>query len=101
MAAATLFGDGASVRLALGLFPATANGKSIDGKAKVMCDWVQLEKGCKCDVLLILPCNDGAAHGNYFIPINPRKKGWNAWREADKFLSKLRKDLKTLPYCLN
>jgi len=61
-----------------------------------MSDWVQLEKGCKSDVLLILPCNDGAAQGNYFIPLRPRKGGWNTWREADNLLPKLRKDKKVM-----
>ena len=51
---------------------------------------MQLKRSYKSDLLLILPCNDGAAHGNYFVPLNPRKGGWNAWREADKLLAELR-----------
>ena len=55
-------------------------------------DWEQLKRDDKAEVLLILPCNDGAAHGNYFVPLNPRKGDWNAWREADRLLSELRKE---------
>lgn len=59
-------------------------------------DWIQLSRDCKCSVLLILPCNDGAAHGNYFIPLSPKKRGWNTWREADQALLKFRKDKKVM-----
>lgn len=61
-----------------------------------MSEWIQLKRNDKSDVLLILPCNDGAAHGNYFVPLNPREREWNAWREADKLLSELRKEKRVM-----
>lgn len=61
-----------------------------------MSDWAQLRRDDKSDVLLILPCNDGAANGNYFIPLNPGKESWNVWREADNLLYVLRKDKKVM-----
>ena len=61
-----------------------------------MSDWVQLKMGDKPDVLLILPCNEGAAHGSYFVPLNTRKRDWNAWREADKLLAELREEKRVM-----
>lgn len=61
-----------------------------------MSNWAQLTRDEKAEVLLILPCNDGAAHGNYFVPLNPRNKNWNAWREADKLLAVLREEKRVM-----
>ena len=54
-------------------------------------DWNSVPSIETAKVLLVLACNDGAAHGNYFVPLDPRKKGWNTWREADRLLADRRK----------
>jgi hypothetical protein len=53
--------------------------------------WIHVPSIEAAKVLLVLPCNDGAAHGNYFVPLDARKKGWNTWKEADRLLANQRR----------
>jgi hypothetical protein len=55
-----------------------------------MSGWVSVPSIGRARLLLVLPCNDGAAHGNSFVPLDPLKKGWNTWREADRVFAERR-----------